>query len=140
MSSKKKLLIIEDDPNFRTLLVTGARRAGFEPHAYTSLVDLGSFARIGEFDLAMLDYYLESLTGDEIAHYVDSFFAHIPVVVVSAHPVDHPEMQWPKSVRAFVNKDAGIVGIMAEVKRILEQPNQPQQSANAADRPADELT
>lgn len=121
MSSPKRLLIVEDNADFRRLLEVGAQLHGFEPHAYASLVDLGSFARIREFDVAMLDYYLESLTGDEIAQYVDTFFSHIPVIVVSAHRVDKDAIKWPKSVRAFVSKEHGVAAIMAVAQQVLEQ-------------------
>jgi DNA-binding response OmpR family regulator len=118
--SADKLVIFDDDVCFGTLLSAKARRAGFAPQFFTSLVDLGSFARIKEFDLAIIDYYLGSIRGDEIAEYVDTFFDQVPVIIVSSEDMRERRLQkWPASVRLFIPKADGAHSIIAGARQLL---------------------
>jgi DNA-binding response OmpR family regulator len=80
---------------------------------------LGSFARIREYDVAVIDYFLGSMQGDEIAEYVDTFFSEIPVIIVSSRPFNDDEVaSWPSSVRRFIAKSHG-PGAIVEAARAL---------------------
>ena len=121
-STSAKLLLIDDDESFGSILSVTAKSKGLEPHYYTSLLDLGSFALIEKFDIALIDYYLESLNGDEIAEYVDTFFAETPVIIVSAREFSEAEKaRWPACVRHFVSKSLGAAQIVDEVITVLER-------------------
>ena len=122
MSKQPRVLIIDDDVNFGAILAATARLNGLDAEAHASLVELGSFARLREFDLAVVDYFLESLRGDEIAQYADTFFAGLPVIVVSARDFTPEETaRWPASVRAFLAKDKGPQAVIDEARRILAE-------------------
>lgn len=113
-----KILLVDDDPTFGYLMTSVAKGLGIDLTHRESLVDLGSFAMIKEFDIAMIDYYLESLRGDEIAEYVDTFFNDLPLVIVSAHDFDEKsKSKWPPTVKAFLQKDLGAVQLL---KRVVE--------------------
>lgn len=117
-----KLLVIDDDRAFGAIVSAIARGKGFEPHYFTSLVEMGSFARIRDFDLAIIDYYLGSLRGDEIAEYVDTFFRDIPVMIVSSQEFKEDEIsEWPASVRKFVSKMDGAEAIVETARSILKR-------------------
>ena len=120
VSDTGTLLIIDDDRSFGAVLVAHAVKKGFKPTYCTSLLDLGSFARIREFDIAIVDYYLGSLRGDEIAEYVDTFFREIPVVIVSAESFKSEQIaKWPQSVRRFVSKSVGPQAIVDATAKVL---------------------
>ncbi len=123
VSGADKVVIFDDDSNFGTLLTTKARAAGFEPSYFTSLVDMGSFARIKNYDLAIVDFYMDTIRGDEIAEYVDTFFKDIPVIIVSGEDFSQSEKmkQWPDTVRAFVPKTDGIDRILTTAKAVLQR-------------------
>jgi DNA-binding response OmpR family regulator len=117
-----KLLIIDDDGTFGHLLETVATAQGFAAECRTSLVDLGTFARIKEFDVAIVDFYLGNIRGDEIAEYVESFFGHIPVVIASGRDFRAEEVaSWPGAVRQFVAKSAGADAIVAAAREVLDR-------------------
>lgn len=122
MQARQKLVIFDDDVCFGALLTAKARQAGFDTKFFTSLIDLGSFARIKEFDIAIIDYFLGSIRGDEIAEYVDTFFAEIPVIIVSSNDFDPRQVaKWPASVRQFVPKTQGIGKIIDAARGVLER-------------------
>ena len=117
-----KLLIVDDDVCFGALMSAVAKAHGFRPHFFTSLLEMGSFARIRDYDLALVDYYLESLKGDEIAEYVDTFFSQVPVIIVSAEDFRaRPKDHWPASVRRFVPKTDGPERIIEAAKQVLKR-------------------
>lgn len=120
--SNDKLLLVDDDPGFGAILASIAKSKGFEPQWYSSLLEMGSFARIKEYDVAIIDYYLDCLRGDEIAQYVDTFFAGIPVIIVSSRNFTLQEIsRWPSCVRRFVGKEKGAERIIDEARTILKR-------------------
>ena len=115
-----KLVIFDDDVCFGALISAKAKACGFESRFFTSLVDMGSFARIKEFDIAIVDFYLGTIRGDEIAEYVDTFFDQVPVIIVSSADMSESRIsQWPASVRMFVPKSAGPGRIIEAARSII---------------------
>lgn len=117
-----RLLVIDDDRTFGAIISACAKTRGFEPLYCSSLIDLGSFARIREFDVAVIDYFLGSMQGDEIAEYVDTFFSEIPVIIVSSKPFGAEEVaKWPSSVRRFIAKSEGPAAIVEAAKNLVNR-------------------
>lgn len=122
MAPKDRMLIIDDDLTFATVLSMFARSHGFAPEQHSSLIDLGSFARVREFDIAVIDYYLGSIRGDEIAEYVEMFFKDVPVIIVSSRDFTPTEVaNWPAAVRKFVPKSAGGDEIVHAAREVLDR-------------------
>lgn len=108
-----KMLVIDDDPAFGQIMKALASARGIQCDWVPSLESLGRVGRVGDYDLAILDYFLEKFTGGEIAEYVDVFFSDIPVVIVSSRPDIHAQQRkWPKCVRLFVDKATGARSIL----------------------------
>lgn len=119
---KLKVLLVDDDPTFGFLMSTVAAGMGIDLTHRESLLDLGSFAMIRDFDIAMIDYYLENLRGDEIAQYVDTFFNDLPLVIVSAHDFDEKsKSKWPPTVKAFLPKELGAVQLLTRLVDIYNR-------------------
>ena len=117
-----KLVIFDDDVCFGALITAKARSQGFEPRFFTSLADIGTFARIKDFDVAIIDFYLGNDRGDAIAEYVDTFFDGIPVIIVSSEDLSGNRIrQWPASVRRFVQKSEGPGRIIEAARSVLER-------------------
>lgn len=111
-----RVLLVDDDPAFGYLMKTVAKGLGIDLTHKTSLIELGSFAMIKDFDIAIIDFYLESLRGDEIAQYVDTFFNEMPIVIVSAHEFDETaKSKWPPTVKSFLPKEIGAAQILTRV-------------------------
>jgi DNA-binding NtrC family response regulator len=119
-----KMLIIDDDSTYGVLLSAIARKKGFEPHYYPSLLNLGSFACIRDYDIAVIDYFMDSVRGDEIAHYAQMFTMNVPVIIISGLNFGEEERKtWPACVKDFVAKEFGgerIIDAAAEVLKRQE--------------------
>jgi len=118
-----KIVVVDDDPVFGALLMAKAKSNGFDAKFYLSLMDMGSFARIKEYDLAIIDFYMDQIRGDEIAEYVDTFFKDVPVIIVSGEDFTDSERakRWPQTVRAFVPKMDGVDKILSTAKSVLQR-------------------
>jgi DNA-binding response OmpR family regulator len=121
-SPADRLVIFDDDICFGALITAKARSQGFDSRFFTSLVDMGSFARIKDFDIAIIDFYLGTIRGDEIAEYVDTFFDQIPVIIVSSQDMSESRIsRWPASVRMFIPKSEGPGRIIGAAQHILQR-------------------
>ncbi len=119
---KGGVLVIDDDATFGLLMKAVAEARGIKLDYVGSLAELGSFARIGDYDVAVLDYYLEKLTGAEIAEYFDAFFQDKPVIIVSGSSrLQDDSVQWPKCVRKFVLKSNGARNILDNALEAWQQ-------------------
>jgi CheY-like chemotaxis protein len=100
------IVVIDDSESFCNLMTAASAEFNVKLTTYFSLADMYSFAKLKEFDLALIDYHLESWSGVEIAGYVEIFFSDLPVVLISA---DTLEMQpaWPACIKAVMSKSIG---------------------------------
>ena len=115
-----KMLVIDDDVAFGRLLAAIGSARGFRSEHFSSLMDLGYFARIKDFDVAILDFYLETVRGDEIATYVDTFFCDTPVIIISSENFHlKADYKWPNSVKEFLHKKVGPERIIDAAAKIV---------------------
>jgi DNA-binding NtrC family response regulator len=122
MRGKAKLLIMDDDEIYGTLLRAKALQRGIDATYAPSLVDLGSIGFLKDYDVGVIDFYLEGMRGNEIAEYVEKLLIDIPVIIVSgdANLATHIG-QWPKSIFGFVSKAEGVDRVLEKVCRALDQ-------------------
>ena len=116
-----KIALIDDDPDFRRLMSVCGKSMGFDIDTYASLEEMGSFARLDNYDLALVDYYLEKLHGVEIAEYIDIFFPELPVILVSGDDLaPRSRTLWPRCIKKFLVKGLGPYAIFNRAKQLLE--------------------
>jgi len=120
---KKGILLIEDDLAYGALMTAAAKAENVPLTVFASLADMGSFARMGEFDVAIFDYALDNVNGVEMSEYVTAFFSEVPVILISAYRLDQvKEKRWPASVRRFISKDMGVRSILSAAVAELRKP------------------
>ena len=118
-----KHVILDDDPYFGALMAATARSFGFTPSYYASIFDLGPFAKIKDFDFAIIEVYMGCIRGDELAEYIDMFCEDVPVILVSGQDLHEAnwESRWPKSVRSFIPKSEGPYKILEAARATLQR-------------------
>lgn len=119
---KKGILLIDDDDSFCQLMHAVAEAASV-PLTYAAALDeLPSLGALGDYDLVIVDYNLQSFTGLEIAEYVDAFFSGMPVMMVSIENLENSsDKRWPTCIRKFVNKAFGPFAIVQRALKTLEE-------------------
>jgi DNA-binding NtrC family response regulator len=115
----KRFLLIDDDPIFCGLLGHYAETQGVVLHYYTSLLEFGNTAQLGNYDVAILDFDMGEITGPDSAGYVSGLFGNIPVLLISGMPKYQiqPYIR-PGSIHCFVQKSQGCPAIMTAANNL----------------------
>jgi len=114
----QKIVLIDDDRFFGYTMLEYARDQGLDLEYYESLSDLGFLGGLGRFRAAIVDFHLQSMTGIEIAEYLDRLFGDIPMVLISSDG-DADLAPKPGCVQRFVHKSEGVERISAAVREVL---------------------
>lgn len=126
MDKKKKIVLIDDDEIYTKIFHSFVSTREIDCDCYTALGDMGSIGRFRDYDAAVIDFDLGSMTGIEIAEYIPIFFGRMPVIIISGKN-RRPEngVFWPSSVRKFIHKDQGFDVIVRGVEELIENPSRP---------------
>lgn len=81
---QSRILVIDDDPVFRAIIVKMGGVLGLRVDAIESMLDLDPFSKINEYQAAIIDYYLGQHDGMDLITQLRPFFASIPTLLVSA--------------------------------------------------------
>jgi len=121
--STRKYILIDDDANFRQMFEAVAQNRGIQIESFESLMELGYVSRLVEYDGAIIDYQLEKMNGLEIATYLDCLLAGLPAILISGQNyLESPPDGWPKSIKCFVTKSAGIHTILDALDKLPKHP------------------
>lgn len=108
-TTRPRVLVVDDDPTFGKIMERAAAYLNADMVFVQSLQDLDP-EKLGAFDVAIVDYDLGSVTGIELARYLDHHVS-VPIILVS-HTEQIPNRQWSDSIHDFVHKSAGAHVIM----------------------------
>lgn len=83
-----KILIIDDDPDVRTLMYSLMQKQGYEVETASKKEEVFAKLNVFEPSLILLDVLLSGADGREICQEIKSNkkTKHIPVLMISAHP------------------------------------------------------
>jgi two-component system, cell cycle response regulator DivK len=117
MVFKKRILIVEDNPDSRELLVLWLRRSGYEIAEAATGLDAIDQAHLTRPDLIIMDLGLPEITGDEATARLkaDPSTRDIPVIVNTAFPKGAPPVE-----RALAVGAAEILYKPTDLKALLE--------------------
>lgn len=80
-----RVLIIDDDVDFCSMMEDLLRTAGHEPFVSPHSIIGTEEALSGEYDVVTLDLRMPDLDGSEISELFDELGLEIPVIVISGH-------------------------------------------------------
>jgi len=112
-TSPMRVLLVDDELTFGEIMKQEARIRGVNLIVCVSL--LNPHLLLGQkFDVAIVDFDLGIKTGPELGkELVEVLGNDLPVLLISQKErVQSVGMEWPKNIKAFVNKDKGFKAIM----------------------------
>jgi len=115
-----RVFLLDDDPIFCKLMEKVAKKNGIPITICSRLEEFGSEDGHREYDVAVIDYYLEDMKGPQIVQLLDEH----PVVMVSRNEdcVDEERGEWPEAIKKFVPKRQGPQAIL-EAAITLSRPS-----------------
>ncbi|HWZ15841.1 MAG TPA: response regulator [Mucilaginibacter sp.] len=132
MSTKKNILIIEDDGDILQVLETVLTYNDFSVQGINRTDDIFETIEKYKPDLVLTDYLLSGLNGGKICQLIKSNkdTCHLPVMLISAYPALATSFG-NFGFDAFINKPFNINDLVDKIKELLNK--RPQKSTQAAD-------
>lgn len=117
----KKILVVDDEPDLLKVTLLRLKKTGYEVYSGIDGMEVLDTARRVMPDLIILDVYLPSLNGDEIAKILkkDDKLRHIPVILISATTATLEERTAESGADAYLNKPFEPEDLVGMVKKIL---------------------
>lgn len=116
-----KILLLDDDPVFRNLMVNLGAERQLDVEAYESLQEIDRFPNNLPYAGAILDYHLAETELPDLLVGIDSFFKEIPTLLVSADEKAKQALRSNPSLRGFVPKSQGGLRILEALKGLIKR-------------------
>jgi CheY-like chemotaxis protein len=129
MLNKQKILIAEDNPDGREIIVLFVKSLGLEVFEATTGLQALDQARAVHPDLILMDLGLPEMPGDEVMARLkdDPSTREIPVIVVTALPKDGTSVESAIAAGAaeILYKPFTFKALGEAMRRYLSEPNEP---------------
>jgi CheY-like chemotaxis protein len=122
MKTRGKVLVIDDDKLFGKLVSTYGIQIGHKIDAVQSINEVQNLQNLASYELLLVDYDLEDMTGIEIAEFLKEKIPHTPVVMISA--TNRPwqeDMGHLENVIGFASKWGGHESVIEEAFSMIKQ-------------------
>ncbi|MCX6128912.1 MAG: response regulator [Proteobacteria bacterium] len=116
-NSQHRIVLIDDDPIFITIMKRWAEREGFFLVGYHSLSEVGLIGNLSSFDAAIIDYDLGTTTGIDIAFNSSLNKHNLPIIIVSYKDRTRECVLTPSCVKAVLQKSEGYRFILQAASR-----------------------
>src|SRR5258706_12649908 len=123
--TRLRVLAIDDNEEFRTLITELLEPFGFEVHAVANPVKaLESFTREKDkFHLVLLDYYMPQLDGAKTFEWLRKINPKVKVIVCSgADELRLRQIQLQHRIDAYIHKPFRVNGALETIHRIVRLP------------------
>lgn len=131
----KRILVIEDEPEFRGVLADVLEQEGYQVRDQPLLATAIGEALTGEFDLITLDLRLPQIDGLEVAALFRRSDLQTPVLVMSGYLTDRiSEKLQELGIHHIVPKPLSVGQILHAVDAALNGPSESNGRANGTSR------
>ncbi len=115
------ILVVDDDPNIRRMLVVALEREGYRIHEATNGREALEIMRAGETELVVLDLMMPEVSGWDVLvkRAADPELQKIPVIVISANRGPEVTQVLQKGICALLPKPFELSALNALVKGCL---------------------
>lgn len=122
-SSAPRILLVEDDPSMRTLILRALRENGFEPTGVRDGREMADALAGGTFDLVLLDVMLPGRSGLDLCRDLRRT-SQVPIIMVSAHG-DEIDRVLGLEIGAddYVPKPFSAKELLARIRALLRRAN-----------------
>ena len=118
-TSRQRILLLDDDPVFRGVMIALAKARNIDIDAYESLQELDTFLQIESYNGMILDHHLAERLASEDISGLDAFFSSRPVLLVSADEGARHALDTQPAFRKFVPKIDGPKKILDEMESLI---------------------
>jgi two-component system response regulator ChvI len=117
---KKRILIVDDEPDVTFTLKKGLEEEGFQIDAFNDPLEALSYFKAGQYDMLLLDVKMPKLNGFELYRELKQIDNRVKICFITAFEFYYDEFRrvFPKlNVRCFARKPIA----MDELAKILKE-------------------
>lgn len=116
-----RILVVEDDPNMRTLILRVLRENGFEAMSARDGRDMAAALNTSTFDLVLLDVMLPGRNGLDLCRDIRQT-SQVPIIMVSAHGEEIDRVLGLEiGADDYVPKPFGAKELLARIRALLRR-------------------
>lgn len=115
MANFKKIIVLDDDPTFCYLIRREFRKQKIEVFVCDEVGTFANYLKSSKFDLAVIDYSLDGITGIQVAQCVPGL--NVLLISRTSTWVEQQREKFSKNVMGFIHKKFGPKVLTAEILR-----------------------
>ncbi|HEY3931157.1 MAG TPA: response regulator [Verrucomicrobiae bacterium] len=120
-SVKRKILLIDDDPAIRQILLHILEEEDYFVRAVANGVEVFALAETTKFDLVLLDLNTPVKDGWETFEQLSSRNPLLPIILITAYPNQFSSVL-ASGARALLEKPLDFVKLFYTIRHLLEEP------------------
>lgn len=118
----KKILIVDDDAEFRQHLMEVLKEEGYEPDNASSAQEASEKLTSAEFDIVLLDYIMPKKSGVDALVELRSLRPKTKVIMVTAFAsIEHAIEAVKKGASDYISKPFKIDHLLLTIRRVIEE-------------------
>lgn len=118
-----RVLIVEDDSEINRFVQKGLKAESFAVDVKENGKSGLQAAKVNDYDLIILDFYLPDMKGLEIAQQIRERKKTVPIVVLTAESKIETKVEMLKYCDDYVNKPFSLQELVARIRAILRRGN-----------------
>lgn len=122
METKKRILIVDDEPQIGRIFGLKLKLAGYDVVSTTSGAEAIELIRADGFDLVLLDLLMPGVSGKEVLDKVRTF-SQVPIIVFSARQ-DVSDMAEKMGASGYVVKPLNPDYLVEKIEAVLSKSDQ----------------
>lgn len=121
--NKEKILVIDDDPDIGTMIKMMLEYKGYVVTVAERAEQAHEALRDSDFNLIIMDMLLSGVNGTDLCSEFkkNSSIAHIPVIMISAHP-NAKEICLEAGADEFISKPFDMQDILSKIDHLIHRP------------------
>lgn len=119
----KKIIFIENDEDYATIITDVLVNKGYEVEVVHSSLDAIQLMKKNSYDLAIIDMYIDSLTGLQLTELIRDMQISIRVMILTGSVSDEDEIKALQiGVDEYLRKSVSIAVMLERIARIFQVP------------------
>ena len=118
----KKILIVDDDGEFRNHLIGLLKEEGYQIESASSVKEAYTLLRAMEFDIVLLDYLMPKQSGVDAISEIKRLRPKVKVIMVTAFAsIEHAIDAIKRGATDYISKPFKIDSLLLTIRRVLEE-------------------
>jgi CheY-like chemotaxis protein len=118
-----KILVIDDDEDFRFILTRALEKEGYRVQAVGSGAEAIEALKSHKFDLTLVDIKMPEMGGRETVKEIRKLDPQLPVLLVTGSP-DLPDRELQAQAQGWIYKPFRLAQLRSIVRKLLEEASQ----------------